>query len=164
MLLLPAFHIFRFTGFSPEETKSQINLLFITDPLFHHLPFLQDWSHAWSSRKRSCCDWKTLKKSAASLGSLFQWIITFTTENFNGLFPVWINLGSAFTYVLHFVLLNRLYLESSIQQFISFTIRHFFETLTRICVSFPYILQIFQYLLQIWAPESYIVFQHHLYK
>lgn len=47
----------------------------------------------------------------------------------HGLFPIWINLASAFTHLLHFVLLNKLSLESSVQQFISFTIRHFFQTL-----------------------------------
>lgn len=37
MLLLSAFHFFRFTGFTTEETKSQVNLLFITDePSVHH--------------------------------------------------------------------------------------------------------------------------------
>lgn len=41
MLLLPAFHFFRFAGFTTEDTKSPVNLLFITDPHFHHLPLLQ---------------------------------------------------------------------------------------------------------------------------
>lgn len=109
-----------------QRRLSQVNVQFITDPHFHHLPSPQDWSHTWSSRKRSSHDWKTSKESATSLGSE----LSLSLRKTHLLFPIWINLASSFTYVLHFVLLNKLSLESSIQQFTSFTTGHFFQILT----------------------------------
>jgi len=42
MLLLPALHFFRLTGLPTEVMKSQVNLLFSTEPSSYHLPLPQD--------------------------------------------------------------------------------------------------------------------------